>query len=87
MYPSWSPDGKKIAFMTWRNGRTEIFTMNADGSDQKKLLNVERGDAVDPRWSPDGSRIAFVHLPDGMNGRAAIVCTVNADGTALHRLR
>ena len=87
MYPSWSPDGRKIAFMTWRSGRTEIFTMNADGSDQKKLVNVERGDAVDPRWSPDGSKIAFVHLPDGMNGRAAIVCTVNADGTAFHRLR
>ena len=87
MYPSWSPAGRTLAFMSWRNGRTEIFTMNADGTDQKKLLNVERGDAVDPRWSPDGSTIAFVHLPDGMNGRAAIVCTVNADGTALHRLR
>lgn len=87
MYPSWSPDGRKLAFMSWRHGRTEIFTMNADGSDQKKLMNVERGDAVDPRWSPDGSTIAFVHLPDGMNGRAAIVCTVSADGTALRRLR
>ena len=31
MYPSWSPDGKRLAFMSWRNGKTEIFTMNADG--------------------------------------------------------
>ena len=36
---------------------------------------------------PDGSTIAFVHLPDGMNGRAAIICTVNADGTAVRHLR
>jgi Tol biopolymer transport system component len=87
MYPSWSPDGKRLAFMSWRNGRTELFTMNADGSDQKRLVSMDRGDAVDPRWSPDGSRIAFVHLPDGMNGSGAIICTVNADGTGLRHLR
>jgi Tol biopolymer transport system component len=87
MHPSWSPDGQRLAFMSWRRGKTEIFTMKADGSDQKVLVSMERGDAVDPRWSPDGSTIAFVHLPDGMNGSAAIICTVNADGTALRHLR
>jgi TolB protein len=87
MYPSWSPDGTRLAFMTWRNGKTEIFTMNADGGNQQRLVSMEPGDAVDPRWSPDGSQIAFVHLPEGMNGRAAIICVVNADGTALRRLR
>lgn len=87
MYPSWSPDGRRLAFMSWRNGKTELFTMNADGSDQQRLVSMDRGDAVDPRWSPDGSTIAFVHLPDGMNGTAAVVCTVNADGTALRHLR
>ena len=87
MYPSWSPDGKRLAFMSWRNGRTEIFTMNADGSDQRKLMDVGGGDAIDPRWSPDGRTIAFVHMPDGMTGSAAIICTVNADGTALRHLR
>ncbi len=83
MYPSWSPDGRRIAFMSWRNGRTELFVMNADGRDQRKLMDVERGDAIDPRWSPDGARIAFVHMPDGMNGNAARICTVGADGAAL----
>jgi TolB protein len=87
MYPSWSPDGRRLAFMSWRNGKTELFTMNADGSDQQPLVSMDRGDAVDPRWSPDGSTIAFVHLPDGMNGSAAVICTVNADGTALRHLR
>jgi Tol biopolymer transport system component len=85
--PAWSPDAKRIVFMSRRNGRGELFTMNADGSNQKPLVSMERGDAVDPRWSPEGSRIAFVHRPDGINGRAAIICTVAADGTALRHLR
>jgi TolB protein len=87
MYPSWAPDGRRLALMSWTNGKTEIFTMNADGSEQTRLVSMASGDAVDPRWSPDGSRIAFVHMPDGMNGRAAIICTVNADGGALRHLR
>jgi TolB protein len=60
MYPTWSPDGRKIAFMSWRNGKTELFTMNADGTDQRVLFSPETGSAIDPRWSPDGSRIVFV---------------------------
>ena len=87
MYPSWSPDGTRLVFMSWRHGKTEIFTMNADGSDQQRLVSMDTGDAVDPRWSPDGSQVAFVHLPEGMNGRAALICLVNADGTALRHLR
>jgi Tol biopolymer transport system component len=64
MYPSWSPDGSRIAFMSWRNGQTEIFTMNADGSNQERLVTMPTGSAIDPRWSPDGTRIAFVHVPE-----------------------
>ena len=65
MYPAWSPDGERLAFMSWRNGRTEIFTANADGANQQLLISMPAGDAVDPRWSPDGKYIAFVHVPSG----------------------
>jgi Tol biopolymer transport system component len=86
MFPSWSPDGKRLAFMSWRNGRTELFMMNADGSDQRKLLTMERGDAIDPRWAPDGSRIVFVSMPEGMNGEERAIHVVNVDGTGVRRL-
>ena len=65
MHPSWSPDAQQIAFMSWRNGRTELFRMNADGTGHELLLSMPDGDAVDPRWSPSGDAIAFVHVPSG----------------------
>jgi len=63
MAPAWSPDGKRIAFGFVRDDRYEMYTVNADGSEWKKLTVVDRHDDVRgmgfPSWSPDGSKIAF----------------------------
>jgi TolB protein len=64
MYPTWSPDGKRIAFMSWRTGPTELYVMNADGGEQRLLVRMRSGSALDPRWSPKGDRIVFVHVPE-----------------------
>lgn len=64
MHPAWSPDGLRVAFMSWRNGRSEIFTARPDGSEVHSVVTMPTGDAVDPRWSRDGKFIAFVHVPD-----------------------
>jgi len=65
LYPTWSPDGLKIAFMSWRNGHSQIFTSGPDNSNPTPVVTMPNGDAISPRWSPDGNYIAFVHVPEG----------------------
>jgi TolB protein len=43
MYPTWSPDAGQIAFMSWRNGRTELFTAKATGIEQSMLVSMPAG--------------------------------------------
>lgn len=47
--PSWSPDGRHLVFMSTRTGSSELFIMNADGSNQKRL-SFSGGNSM-PRWS------------------------------------
>jgi len=64
MNPTWSPDGSRLAFVTTRRGRPEIYTMLADGTEQTAVVSMPSGGAIDPRWSPKGEdRIAFVFVP------------------------
>ncbi|MFH1741895.1 MAG: right-handed parallel beta-helix repeat-containing protein, partial [bacterium] len=57
-YPRWSPDGSQIAFVSERGGNTDIWLMNADGSEPVQLTDgVGRNSS--PAWSPEGDRIAF----------------------------
>ena len=79
--PAWSPDGKKIAFTTDRDGNREIYVVNADGSDALRLTADTAAD-YEPAWSPDGARIAFVSERAGAPG----IFVMNADGTAPVRL-
>ena len=61
--PSWSPDGKRIAFDSFRNGaggNKDIYVMDADGRNQRNLTNHPDRDYGHPSWSPDSKRIAFV---------------------------
>jgi Tol biopolymer transport system component len=57
--PAWSPDGKKIAFVSNRAGNDEIYVMNADGTGVTRLTNNTTADKA-PAWSPNGTKIAFV---------------------------
>jgi Tol biopolymer transport system component len=56
--PAWSPDGAKVAFVSGRDGNSEIYVMDADGTEPVRLTDHPLADQV-PRFSPDGSRIVF----------------------------
>jgi Tol biopolymer transport system component len=62
MNPSWSPDGKQIAFDSNRNGLlSAVWVMNANGTNQRQLTAAAL-EANYPDWSPDGSHILFQDL-------------------------
>ena len=62
--PSWSPDGRHIAFQSSRAGNYEIYVMDSDGSNPHRLTDHPAADWF-PSWSPDGRHIAYVSERDG----------------------
>lgn len=59
--PSWSPDGKEIAYWSDRSGEYELMVRAADGSaPERKLTSYGPGFRYRPYWSPDGKKIAFI---------------------------
>ena len=80
-FPSWSPDGSRLAFTSDRDGPLEIFVMTADGQSLLRLSPISSPN-FSPTWSPDGTRIAFVSMRDGN----AEIYVMNADGSGATRL-
>lgn len=74
--PSWSPDGTKIAFSSFRSENHDIYVMNLDGSEQMNLT-MNPGRDLDPAWSPDGTQIAFCSF----RGRQFDIYVMYADGS------
>lgn len=56
--PRWSPDGKRIAYVSDADGNKEIYIINADGRHAVNLTNNPYDD-YEPAWSPDGLTLAF----------------------------
>ncbi|HKG20295.1 MAG TPA: S9 family peptidase, partial [Blastocatellia bacterium] len=56
--PRWSPDGKKLAFISARDGAPQIWTLDVASGEQKKVSAISTG-ADGPVWSPDGRMLAF----------------------------
>lgn len=79
--PEWSPDGRRIAFHSTRDGDQEIYVMNADGSDQVRLT-TSPGEDGHPSWSPDGRRLVFHRRVLGHTQ----LFVMNADGTDVRRM-
>lgn len=79
--PVWSPDGSKIAFWSNRDGKKEIYLMDADGSNVKRLTH-NLADEDNPKWTPDGRKILFDSDRDGNME----IYVMDADGSNQTRL-
>jgi TolB protein len=78
---AWSPDGRRIAFVSNRDGNSDVYVMNADGRGQRRLTR-NAAPLNDPAWSPDGRKIAFVSDRDDNSE----IYVMNADGSGLRNL-
>ena len=58
-HPSWSPDGKTIAYTTDVSGEQQIAVRSAEGGAERILTHFPHGYFYGPRWSPSGDRLAF----------------------------
>jgi TolB protein len=63
-WPSWSPDGRWIAFSSNRSDVYQIYVMRADGSDVRRVSTSEYVE-VRPQWTPDGRHLLFNRERDG----------------------
>ena len=79
--PAWSPDGTRVAFASTRDGNSEIYVANRDGSNVKRLTNHPQID-TSPTWSPSGTQIAFVSDRAG----SPQIYVVGVDGLGLRKL-
>ena len=80
-FPSWSPDARSIAYVSWRRGQPNIFVSHIyDGT----LDEITQGKSENylPAWSPDGTRIAFSSTRDGNSE----IYVANKDGSNARRL-
>jgi tricorn protease len=60
-YPTWSPDGKWLAYWSDRSGEYELYIRPADGNgEEEKLTSIGPGYRYTPYWSPDSKKLAFV---------------------------
>ena len=85
--PDWSPDGRRIVFVSDREGANGVWVIDKDGTGATRLTTTDpravQSEAA-PKWSPDGKQIAFVHAVPSTNRRGIFV--MNADGSGLRHV-
>jgi TolB protein len=64
MSPAWSPNGEKLAYVTFENGRSEIALQHLDGSNREIIASF-KGINGAPSWSPDGESLVFTNSQEG----------------------
>ncbi|MBK7900007.1 MAG: Tol-Pal system protein TolB [Azonexus sp.] len=79
--PTWSPDGSRVAYVSFENKKPIVFVHSLATGKRQVVANFKGSNSA-PAWSPDGSRLAVVLTKDGNSQ----IYTVAADGSGVQRL-
>ncbi len=79
--PVWSPDGKRVAFISARSGNWELYLIDAAGGKETRLTDNRAVD-VAPTWSPDGKKLAFLSNREG----AWAIYTINVQSGQVQKV-
>ena len=79
--PSWSPDGKKVAYVSFEDRKPVIYVHEL-ATGRRIAISNQKGNNSAPAWSPDGKKLAISLSKDGNTQ----IYSINADGTGLSRL-
>lgn len=79
--PSWSPDGTRLAYVSFENKKPVVYVHSLASGKRIVVANFKGSNSA-PAWSPDGRKLAVVLSKDG----GSQIFTVNADGSGVQRL-
>jgi len=79
--PAWSPDGKKLAYVSFENEKPVVYVQTLATGHREPLANF-KGNNSSPAWAPNGNQLAVVLSRDGISQ----IYTLNADGSGLRRV-
>lgn len=83
--PEFSPDGRRIAFMSDRTGKTELWVADRDGGVVTPLTDFHAWSPVGPSWSPDGRHLAFYSI-NGIRGSPGGLFMLDVESRQVRRL-
>jgi Tol biopolymer transport system component len=83
IHPVWSPDGKRIVFASGGDGNLEIYVVDVDGGNVRRLTDTPEGNELDPAWSPDGKKIVYDFTLEGATGD---IWVMDTDGSNKRQL-
>jgi serine/threonine protein kinase/Tol biopolymer transport system component len=78
-WPSWTPDGRRLTFRSWKTGTMTMWWMPADRSGAPELLTNVGSMQSPESWSPDGQTLAFTQMDDPQSGSDIYTLPLGAD--------